>query len=365
MKPGSRIARLVPGSHLPALVVTLIIAVVAALFAGSYSLAMADPKPHDVPIGLVSAVVTPAQLRTALADPPTTTFQVTTFPTTADALAAIEDQRIYGALVDSGTSGRLYISSASGDSVARLLEGDVPVLEAALGHPVTVVDTHPLSPSDPSGLVLFYVPLVAVIIGFLGAVQTRTNAAKLTMRGELTWDVIRSVLAAFAIVLTIGVILRIMPLPFLPSWGVLALTMLVAGMTYNVFRILVGARWALLPTWVVFVLISNPASGGAVAPTLLPPFYEFMGRWMPTGAAVNAIRDLAYFPGHLHAEPYVVLVVWLAVTTALFVTLRLYRFGSGAPGDVVNGFVRPAVRQGGSARQRAYAAGGVRRQDAR
>jgi hypothetical protein len=73
MKPGARIARLVPGSHLPALVVTLIIAVVAALFAGSYSLAMADPKPYDVPIGLVSSVVTPAELRTALSEPPTPT----------------------------------------------------------------------------------------------------------------------------------------------------------------------------------------------------------------------------------------------------------------------------------------------------
>ena len=340
MTSPSRIRRLVPGSHLPALVVTLIIAAVAALFAASYSVAMADPKPHDVPIGLVSGAVTPAQLRSALAEPgTTTTFLIRTFPTTAGALAAIEDQGIYGALADDGTSGRLYVSSASGDSVARLLEADTPALQAALGHPVTVVDTHPLSPGDPSGLVLFYVPLVAVIIGFLGAVQTRTNAAKLTLRGELAWDLVRSVLAAFAIVLTIGVILRIMPLPFFPSWGVLALTMLVAGMTYNVFRMLIGARWALLPTWVVFVLISNPASGGAVAPSLLPPFYEFMGRWMPTGAAVSAIRDLAYFPEHLHAEPYIVLGVWLVVTTTLFVTLRLYRYGRGAPGDLVNGFV--------------------------
>ncbi|NEN06442.1 DUF3533 domain-containing protein [Diaminobutyricibacter tongyongensis] len=345
----SRIRRLAPGSHLPALVVTLIIAAVAALFAASYSLAMADPKPHDVPIGLVSSAVTPTQLRAALAEPTTTTtFRITTFPTTADALAAIQDQRIYGALADDGTSGRLYVSSASGDSVARLLEADAPALETAFGHPVTVEDTHPLSPGDPSGLVLFYVPLVAVIIGFLGAVQTRTNAAKLTIRGELSWDLVRSVLAAFAIVLSIGVILRIMPMPFLPAWGVPALTMLVAGMTYNVFRMLIGARWALLPTWVVFVLISNPASGGAVAPSLLPPFYEFIGRWMPTGAAVNAIRDLAYFPGNLHAEPYIVLGAWLVVTTTLFVALRLYRFGPGVPGDAVNGFVhRPAVAEDG------------------
>ncbi|MFF1878970.1 DUF3533 domain-containing protein [Leifsonia sp. NPDC058230] len=341
MSVQSRIARLVPGPHRPALVVTLIIAIFAALFTASYSLAMANPKPHNVPIGLVSTVVTPAELKAALAEPPTTTFLVSTFPSTPDALAAIEDQRIYGALVDDGTAGTLYISSASGDSVARLLEADAPVIETRLGHPVTVMDTHPLSPNDPSGLVLFYVPLAAVIIGFLGAVQTRTHATKLTLRGELGWDAVRSVVAAFAIVLTIGVILRLMPLPFFPSWGVIALTMLVAGMTYNVFRMLIGARWALLPTWVVFVLISNPASGGAVAPALLPPFYEFIGRWMPTGAAVSAIRDLAYFPGHVHAEPFIVLGIWLIVTTGLYVTFRLYRYGAGAPGDVVNGAIRP------------------------
>lgn len=77
----------------------------------------------------------------------------------------------------------------------------------------------------------------------------------------------------------------------------------------------------------------------AVDPSLLPPFYEFMGRWMPTGAAVNAIRDPAYFPGHVHAEPYIVFGAWFVVTTALFVTLRLYRYGPGTPGDTVNGFV--------------------------
>ncbi|WP_431277158.1 hypothetical protein [Leifsonia poae] len=251
-----------PGTHRPALVVTLIIAIVSALFAASYSLAIADPKPHGVPIGLVSSTVTAAEFRTMLGEPPATTFQIIAFPTEARALHAIDEQEIYGALVDGGTSSRLYISSASGDSVARLLEGDAPVIEAAIGHPVTVVDKHPLTASDPSGLVLFYVPLVAVIIGFLGAVQTRTNAPKLTLRAELAWDVARSALAAFAIVLTISILLRIMRLPFFPSWGVLALTMLVAGMTYSAFRVLIGARWALLPTWIVFVLISNPASGG-------------------------------------------------------------------------------------------------------
>jgi hypothetical protein len=159
------------------------------------------------------------------------------------------------------------------------------------------------------------------------------NAAKLTLGGELLWDVVRSVLGGFAIAFTVGPLLGVLPIPFLPVWGVLALTMLIAGATYSFWRVLIGARWAMLPTWFIFVLISNPSSGGAVAPELLPPFYEFMGRWLPTGATVRAVRDLTYFPGDLHPEPYIVLGVWLVAAVGLFVAVRLLRYGPGAPGE--------------------------------
>jgi hypothetical protein len=91
----------------------------------------------------------------------------------------------------------------------------------------------------------------------------------------------------------------------------------------------IGGRWALLPTWILFILISNPSSGGAVAPQLLPPFYEFMGRWLPTGATVRALRDLTYFPEASHAEPYLVLGAWLAASTAAFVVARRLKYGAG------------------------------------
>jgi len=325
------------GPHLPALVVTLIVTVIAGLFAGTYAWAMGDPQPHDVPIGLVSTTHTPDELATELQARTGTTFVVRPYATETDAEAAIREQVVYGALVEQlNGSVRLYVSSASGASVARLLEADAPRLEQSIGQPVTVIDAHPLGPKDPNGLVLFYVALAAVVIGFVGAIQTRVNAAKLTLAGELFWDVVRSVLGGFAIAFTVGPLLGVLPIPFFAVWGVLALTMLIAGATYSFWRVLIGARWAMLPTWIVFVLISNPSSGGAVAPELLPPFYQFMGRWLPTGATVRAVRDLTYFPENLHLEPYIVLVVWLVASVGLFTAVRLFRYGPGAPGDILH-----------------------------
>lgn len=332
-----RRSRFREGPHLPALVVTLIVAVIAALFAGAYSWAMGDPQPHDIPIGLVSETRPAEGLASDLEARTGTTFIVRDYPSESDAEAAIREQHVYGALVEQpdGTA-RLYVSSASGASVARLLENDAPRLQQSIGRPVTVIDAHPLAPRDPNGLVLFYMSLAAVIIGFVGAIQTRVNAATLTLGGELFWDVVRSVLGGFAIAFTVGPLLGILPLPLLPVWGVLSLTMLIAGATYSFWRVLIGARWAMLPTWIVFVLISNPSSGGAVAPELLPPFYQFMGRWLPTGATVRAVRDLTYFPDDLHAEPYIVLAVWLVASVGLFVAVRLYRYGPGAPGEILH-----------------------------
>lgn len=322
------------GPHLPALVVTLIITVVAALFAGTYSWAMGDPQPHDIPIGVVTSSYTAGQLERELEARTGTTFQVSTYDTEGAAQRAISRQEVYGAVVEQpDRTARLYVSSASGASIARLLQSDALLLGQSLDVPITVIDTHPLGPKDPNGLVLFYVALAAVIIGFVGAIQTRVNAAKLTLGGELLWDVVRSVLGGFAIAFTVGPLLGVLPIPFLPVWGVLALTMLIAGATYSFWRVLIGARWAMLPTWFIFVLISNPSSGGAVAPELLPPFYEFMGRWLPTGATVRAVRDLTYFPGDLHPEPYIVLGVWLVAAVGLFVAVRLLRYGPGAPGE--------------------------------
>lgn len=323
-------AAVLPGSNLPALVVTLVIACVAALYVFSYSTALGDPQPRHVPIGVVG--YSPATAERAFGSAGRSTIDAAPLGSRAAAVTALGEQRIYAALVRSGNgAAELLLSSASGPSVARVLQADVAGAQKALGTTVVVRDLHPVDPRDPSGTVLFYVALASVIMGFIGAIQTRANAKQLTLAGELRWDAIRSVVVALAVTSMVGPIAHLEEVPFLPTWGVLALTSWTAGTTYLCWRLLIGARWALLPTWLLFILVSSPASGGAVAQPLLPPFFAVVGRLMPAGATVEALRDLTYFRAHLHGTPYVVLAIWAVLTTAVFILLRRRTIGTGAP----------------------------------
>lgn len=330
--------RVSTGPHRAALVVSLLVSLFAALFVASYSLAMGNPQPHDVPVAVVSETVTPAQLDQLLEDATGTSFLVTAYPDEQSAREALEQQEIYGAFISAGAPGtsgsgsseaQLLISTASGASIAKLISAEAVSIGQKAGVTIAVTDINPLRPNDPSGLVLFYVALACTIIGFVGAIQTRVNAGGLTLGGELAWDGVRAALVGLIVALTAGPVLGFETFPLLPVWGVLAMQVFIAGAVYNFFRVVLGGRWALVPTWIIFILISNPSSGGAVAPQLLPPFYEFMGLWMPTGATVRALRDLAYFPGAGHPEPYIVLVAWLLLSTAAFVVARRIKFGFG------------------------------------
>lgn len=322
--------RYLPGANLPALVVLLVITAVGGLYVYSYGVALGAPRPRDVPIGVVGQRA--SDVEQAFDTVAEGGVVATTFPTASAAQAAIDEQRSFGALVMTSTdTADLLVSAASGPSVSRVLTADAPAVGSALGLVVTVRDTHPVSSHDPSGVVFFYVALASVIMGFIGTIQTRSNAPGLTLAGELRWDLARAVMVPLVITAVVGPLAQLEPVPFLPTWGVLALTTLTAGMTYACWRLLIGNRWAMLPTWLLFVLISSPASGGAVADPLLPPVLAAIGRFLPTGATVSILRDTTYFAAFPHALPYIVLVTWAVVTTVGWALLRRRRVGTGIP----------------------------------
>ena len=75
--------------------------------------------------------------------------------------------------------------------------------------------------------------------------------------------------------------------------------------------VLIG-RWAIIPTWLFFVVLGNSASGGAVSPPLLPAPFAFVSQWLPSGATVTSLRDAIYFPSFERARPILILVGWSA-----------------------------------------------------
>lgn len=227
---------------------------------------------------------------------------------------SMDEQNVYAALDLTSTTPTLYVASAAGASVARVLE-QVSTADPA----VRVVDTHPLGTADPNGLETFYLMLVPTIIGFITVFQIRAHAAGLALRRWTAITIGLAVAASLVFTLVDGPLLHRLALPVLQTWGILTLQLVAVTSFASLMLVLIG-RWALLPTWTFFTILGNSASGGAVAPPLLPQPFAFISQWLPSGATVNALREAVYFPAYQHARPIVVLATW---ATALLAAMLL------------------------------------------
>jgi hypothetical protein len=236
----------------------------------------------------------------------------------AAARHAIDLQQVYAVVDVHSTRPALYVASAAGASVARVLE------RVATTDPrVRIVDTHPLEAADPNGVDIFYLMLVTTIIGFITVFQVVANARGLPLRHWMVFLVGLAVTGSLVLTLVDGPLLNRLTLPIPETWGILALHILAVASFTSLMTLLLG-RWALIPTWLFFVVLGNSSSGGAVSPPLLPGPFAFVSQWLPSGATVTALRDAVYFRGYQHLHPILVLAAWATVffTTMLLVSRR-------------------------------------------
>ncbi len=322
--------------YFPAVVVAVIAAGAAALFAGSYTYAMADPAPRHVPVAVVGEPQSRGRTDVFVGELERrlhASLRVHRFRTYPQAVDAVERQQVFAIFRNRGGDRvELKLVSAAGASVAMLLQQDAPAAAKAADIRLTVTDIKPLAQGDPRGLAIFYISIAAVIIGFLGTVQLSVNAPALNPGERVAFTAGYALLGGLAIIATVDWWLDALPLPFVQSWGTLALTMFTSGMVFSMFTVLVR-RWAILPTWVLMVMLGNPSSGGAVSWPLLPSVLGEVGRWLPPGASVNALHTAVYFRGHQHWQPYLVLLGWSALACAVFWIWRRRHPGGRPTGE--------------------------------
>lgn len=307
-----------------AVVIAAIATVLGSLFVTTYSLALGDPVPHRIEAALVGNPASDQPTVNAVRTVAQHTIQFTRYRSVTGALRAIDEQQVYAALDLSSPRPTLYVASAAGASVARLLEG------VAVADPsVRVVDTHPLTSNDPNGLDIFYLMLVGTIVGFLTVFQVRANAGDLPLRRWTAFIVIFALAASLVLAVLDGPILNRLDIPLLEVWGILAVHILAVASFASLMIVLIG-RWAILPVWLFFVVLGNSSSGGAVSPPLLPAPFAFVSQWLPSGATVTSLRDAIYFPGYQHARPLLVLTAWAAAFfAAMLIASRVRRASPG------------------------------------
>jgi hypothetical protein len=289
------------------------------LFVTSYTLTLGHPVPHRLGAAVVGNPARHAHALAALERATRGSVDFDTYASVAGARRAIDTQQVYAALDLTRRAPHLYVAGAAGASVARLLEG-----ASAADPQIRVVDTHPLPPSDPQGLDIFYLVLATTILGFTTVFQVRAHAGGLGLRSWTAFVLAFALASSFVLTLVAGPVLHRLTLPIAESWAILGLQALTVAAFASTMGVLVG-RWAIVPTWLLFVVLGNSSSGGAVSPPLLPRPYAIISQWLPSGATVTALRNAVYFHANQHAHPVLVLAAWATTCLGAMVVLSHWR----------------------------------------
>jgi hypothetical protein len=309
-----------------AVLISVVAVVMGSLFVTTYSLALADPVPHHIKVALIGDPAgSPRTIAAAqkVADDKLVFERYSSVPA---ALNAINDQNLYAALDLGASRPTLYVASAAGASVARVLE-KIAVVDPG----VRVIDTHPLASDDPNGLDIFYLMLVATIVGMVTVFQVQGQAPGLELRYHISFVIGLAVLASTVFTLVDGPLLHRPAALYPQEWAILAAHVLAVSSFASLMTLLLRA-WAIVPSWLFFVILGNASSGGAVAPPLLPQPFAFLSQWLPSGATVGALRNAIYFRDHQSARPLVILGVWSAGLFTAWILLARRREGEAVAG---------------------------------
>lgn len=286
------------------------------LFIASYAGALHAPTPRDVPVA-VSAQV-PAEVAAGLERGGTLKVQRVADPAAAEHAIATRDA--YGSITPTrGGRLRVTVAPAASPAISQLLSTQLVEQLRAAGVAPTLHTVHPLPDEDSRGTVAFYLGIGWVLAGYFGA--TLLGLALGTRLGawHTAWRIVAlgvlglaGGLAGTAIAGAIGGY----------SEGFLAvsllglLTVLAVGTATVVFQSLFGLAGTGVAI-LLFVVVGNPAAGGAAPPELLPGLWSDVGQLLPNGAAVTGIRDAVYFPDASLGGTVLVLVAWFVASAVV------------------------------------------------
>ncbi|MFI0039052.1 DUF3533 domain-containing protein [Streptomyces mutabilis] len=305
----------------------LVLGVIALqlLFIASYVGALHDPKPRDVPFGVVAPAAAAGQTVDRLERLPGSPLDPRTVADEESARRQITDREIDGALIvdPDGTRDTLLVASGGGTVLATTLEGLVSEVERTEDRTVRTVDVAPASARDFDGLSSFYLVVGWCVGGYLCAsilaISTGARPANPVRAAiRIIAMALVSIVGGLGGAVIIGPILGALPGSVVDLWGLGALITFAVGAAtlalQGVFGV-VGIGLAIL----LVVIAGNPSAGGAFPLPMLPPFWKEIGPWLPPGAGTWAARSIAYFKGN--AETVSLLVLWAWAVAGTVITL--------------------------------------------
>jgi hypothetical protein len=282
--------------------------------------AITNPRPHDLPVGLVGPAPAVEQLSSAIGSKAPGAFTFTSYPGEDEARTAIDDRTIDAALVLSDGP-RLIVAGAAGDPAIGAITAVFTAAFRAQGQTLSVETVHPFASADPHGLILFFVVLAvlisAVIAGALVAERVENGFAM-----QLLVVVLFALLAA---PVALGMATWIAGDFGSGVWmagAFIALTSAALGMVVVGAARLLGRPGIALAA-LVLILLDLVSSGGPLGSEFLPDVYRWLAPAMPARQLYAALRGALYFNNGGLATPAVVLGMWLGAGVVLMLLGQL------------------------------------------
>jgi hypothetical protein len=273
---------------------TLILVAGVAL-AASFVGAFHDPRPHNMPVGVVAPVAQVTRLQAAAAAHNPGALSLRPYPSATAAAAGIRDRTLDGAVVLAPGHARLLVASAAGSQTVETMHRAFS--PATLRTPVATQDLAPLPISDRAGLGPFFFVLTLVIPSLLLGV-----AVTVVVRNMPVFDRLAAA-AAFAIVL--GLVDAALSNVAYGSLGGSYLELAGLGMliSFAASSVTIGLGRLLGPLGVALaavglLVVGVPASGAAIGPAFIPSFFAALHPILPMGQGLDAVRNAVFFSWH-------------------------------------------------------------------
>ncbi|GAA1852920.1 DUF3533 domain-containing protein [Asanoa iriomotensis] len=300
---------------------------IGVAFIAAFVGALHNPRPVDVPVGVVRGDQAAESLMAAVRAQGPQLLAVV-FDDRAAADHALDRHQVYAVLAGGSSGLSLTIASAAGPGATMVITGILTVAAQRAGVPLAVTDAVPVDPSDPRGVVPFYLAVGLVIGGYFGGIAL--SLALGTVPRNLSRTGLRvGALALHAALLSLAGTLIVGP--GLGIWHQHLFALFGAGtlLAYAaaLFAAAVQSWLARIGTALIvllLVVLGNPGSGGIYPPEFLPGFFRGIHEWDIPGLGADLIRSVIYFPDAARS-PAVKLAIWclgsvivlLAATAAL------------------------------------------------